>query len=948
MRILNPRRFLLIAILFLQASLLFSAIPAGYYYLLKNKKQAALKTAIHNYCLPMKELAFGSGYGFTWQGFYNTDRRPDSTVIDMYSNTVRKQTSYAAVNGMHIEHSFPKSWWGAYENGAYKDLFHLYPADASANESKNNLPLGEVTGTPGFDNGVTKVGKNGFETAYTDNCFEPADQYKGDFARSYFYIASVYEDLAPLMQSPMVITGSTYPFFKKWSIDLLLKWNKQDPVSDKERARIEAVYGIQGNRNPFIDYPDLAEYIWGADTTQVYPFPAETDPFLITPRRGMTIDFGVILQNDTRTQTLHVQGVNLTSNLQCSLAKNSPSFSLAQQFIPAATAINGIDLSITFTPSAAGSVRDTLLIQGGGLADIIRIPVKALASADFITVEPTDVTPVGGTLQWISDPLATQYRLNVYQGDQKAGDLIISTYVDGSSWNKALELYNGTGKTIDLSKYWLQKQSNGTGYFGSTLKLSGTLDNGKSYVIAHKLSAADLQAKAQLVTDSVLQFNGNDAVQLVRSGVTIDMVGAADAGADVIWGNQLTLQRKATVTHPLSVFNQAEWITLPSDSYAMLGSHPMTLASSSNTIIQNVIVGLSTSYPIENLVPANTYTYNVESMRSGVIVPAINTMQLQTSSLDAPDIVDASNVLSNEFTANWDETAYATGYLLDVMKLNGQADTTVVEGFDNIGTSGTPVLPSGWSGNASGIYTTTTSSGVATPSINLKTNKEWLQPKTYSQAVSKFTFMYRFASTSTGSSVILDGQSNNSWVRLDSLPYKNTSKYYPVYAFTKDQNIKAFKFTFNKPAAGGNLAIDDVAATYGNQDTVYVTKDKVVASNYSVVTGLNENTQYFYRVNATLGSSVSPVSLTTSVKTLVNTKIQDIVNLSIKIKSFRDHINISGLQGNETIQVYSTTGICIYHDKVWSEEKNIPILQSGIFILRIQNNQNTFTGKFLK
>jgi len=939
------KRTVAISFLLIPFSILFAIVPPGYYYFLKNKKQAALKTAIHTYCAPMKELEFGGGAGFTWEGFYNADNRND-TVIDMYSGTIRKFSGFSAVSGMHIEHSFPKSWWGSYENGAYKDLFHLYPADASANESKNNLPLGEVTGTPGFDNGVTKVGKNGFETAYTDNCFEPADQYKGDFARSYFYIASVYENLAPLMQSPMVTTGSTYPFFKKWSIDLLLKWSRQDPVSDKERARIEKVYGIQGNRNPFIDYPDLAEYIWGADTTKVYPFPDETEPFLITPRRGTTIDFGVILQNDARTQTLHIQGANLTSNLQCSLPRNSSSLSLALQSIPAATAMNGMDLSITFTPGAAGSVRDTLLIQGGGLAEVLRIPVKALASADFITVEPTDVTPVGGTLQWISDPLATQYRLNVYQGDQKAGDLIISTYVDGSSWNKALELYNGTGKTIDLSHYSLQKQSNGTGSFGSTLRLAGTLDNGKSYVIAHKLAATDLQAKAQLVTDSILQFNGNDAVQLVRSGVTIDMVGPADAGADVLWGYQLTLQRKPTVTHPASIFNQTEWTTLPNDSYSMLGSHPMTLASSNSYIVQNTIVGLNTSYTIQNLVPNNTYTYSVESMRSGVIAPAINTMQLHTTPLDIPDIVDASNVESNQFTANWDATAYATGYLLDVMKLSGQADTTVVEGFDNVGSSGTP-LPTGWTGNANAIYTTSTSIGVASPSIQLRNFGEWIQTKTYPQPVSKLAFMYRFVTAVTGALLIVDGLSKDHWVRIDSILCKNNSKTYPVYNFNATQALTAFKFTFDK-MTGGNFSIDDIAATYGNQDTVFVAKEMSVSSNYSVLSGLNENTQYFYRVKATLGNAISGVSQTMGVKTLVKTKVATVNSSNIIIGTKKDQVSIAGLNGDENIQIYSLTGMCLYQSKATSTEKVIPFHQNGIFIIRIQNNNFIFAGKIIK
>ena len=165
-----------------------AGVPSGYYYYAKNKKQAALKTALKTYCSPQKELEYGGGPGYTWEGFFYTDQKSDGSVLDMYSNTIRKFSGFSAVDGMHIEHSFPKSWWGAYPNNAYKDLFHLYPADASTNMTKSNLPLGEVSGTPTLDNGVTKVGMNGFGTVYTDNCFEPADEFKGDFARSYFSI----------------------------------------------------------------------------------------------------------------------------------------------------------------------------------------------------------------------------------------------------------------------------------------------------------------------------------------------------------------------------------------------------------------------------------------------------------------------------------------------------------------------------------------------------------------------------------------------------------------------------------------------------------------------------------------------------------------------------------------------------------------------------------------
>lgn len=940
------KSLLLLCIVVFSFNTVYATVPAGYYYFAKNKKKAELKTALQQHCKPMFEFDYGGGPGFTWQGFFVTDRNADNSVIDMYSDSVRYFNGYAAVNGMNIEHSFPKSWWGAYENAAYKDLFHLYPADATTNIVKNNLPLGEVTGTPSLNNGKSKIGKNGFGSVYADNCFEPADEFKGDFARSYFYIATVYENLAPLMQSPMVINNSTYPFWRPWAIDLLLKWNRQDPVSPKELARIEAIYGIQGNRNPFIDYPDLAEYIWGADSTKVYPFPSETQPFLVSPRRGETVDFGVILQNDKRTLPLHILGVNISSDVQVSILHQSSTLSLSTPVIPASNALNGTDLSISFTPAAAGIVLDTLLIQGGGLAEILRIPVKALASSDFITLEPNEILPVGGTINWISDPLATNYRLNVYQGDQQAGDLIISTYVEGSSWNKSIELFNGTGKTIDLSKYYLQKQSNGAGYFGSTQRLSGSLSNGKSYVIVHKQAASDLLAKANLVTDSLLQYNGNDAIQLVRSGVTIDMVGPVNAGADVMWGVDLTLQRKPDVTHPAVTFNAAEWTTLPIDSYSMLGNHSMTLTSSKNYILQNVLTGLTTNYSIQNLSPESTYTYSIESMRSGVVVPSINTMQLHTSALDAPEISEASNISSHQFTANWGPAAYATGYLLNVFTASGQANTTETEGFDNVGTSGSPVLPNGWTGSVSGVYNTTASSGIATPSLNPKTNGEWVQTKMYPNPVSKLTFMYRFASASAGSSFVIEALSNNAWTNIATVPYNaSTSKFYPVYNFTKDQGIKAFRFTYNK-VGSGNLALDDIAVTYGSQDTTYVEKNKAVPGNSFVVNGLNAATTYFYQVRATLGSSVSATSDIMKVATLVTDAVKNNKINTVKVFCNKDEVTISGMVGNEQVQVYSITGVCVYNRRNYRNTLTIRLPQQGMYILKVSGSDDRTTIKF--
>jgi hypothetical protein len=255
--------------------LIFATIPQGYYNNLNGKQSAALKTELHNILMQdtSRYYSYGSGSTHTWNGFYYTDRDSiNNLVIDMYSPTLRYFASnYIAINfpafgqELHIEHSLPKSWWGSHEWAAYKDLNHLYPADGSTNLSKNDNPLGVVSGTPTKDNGVSKIGPAVYDE-YVGNVFEPANQYKGDFARTYFYMATAYEHYRNLWDNSKpenMMQNNTYPVFKTWAVQLLLQWHRQDPVSPKELTRNAKVYSIQGNRNPFIDYPALAEYIWG-------------------------------------------------------------------------------------------------------------------------------------------------------------------------------------------------------------------------------------------------------------------------------------------------------------------------------------------------------------------------------------------------------------------------------------------------------------------------------------------------------------------------------------------------------------------------------------------------------------------------------------------------------------------------------------------------------------
>ena len=288
--------FLIGVALIASLSLMAEAIPAGYYDAANGKKDAELKTALSQIIYPVdwsqmtgtndinvqfnaKNRYKYSGRTpnimndnlYTWDGFLWTDTREDGSVWDMYSPYIYYMVpdEYGAVSipDQEIEHCFPKSWWGGTDNDAYKDLHHLNPANGKANNNKSNYPPGHVTTGDKIDNGVFRMDSE-TKSQYDWACYEPCLEYRGDFARAYFYIVTAYENFTwATTGSPYnaanALDNSSYLEFKPWLIQVLLDWHRADPVSEKEINRNNRVSDIQHNRNPFIDYPDLVEYIWG-------------------------------------------------------------------------------------------------------------------------------------------------------------------------------------------------------------------------------------------------------------------------------------------------------------------------------------------------------------------------------------------------------------------------------------------------------------------------------------------------------------------------------------------------------------------------------------------------------------------------------------------------------------------------------------------------------------
>lgn len=271
-------------------------MPVGYYDAIQGQQDSILKTTLHHIICGGERYAYGpatyhstngiakadsvsptgeiiyhkgdtlwrigdfKAYG-TWSGFLTCDRQSDGSVWDMYSATKRYfPIAGGSAAGMDIEHCFPKSWWGATENDAYRDLYHLNPADRVANNNKSNYPPGILADSNKVNNGSFFMGR---DNTWGGFAFTVADEYKGDFARAYFYIATAYQDFTWGADYKKYVTNSSYLVFTPYLTQVLLDWHRTDPVSEKETDRLDAISSIQHNRNPYIEYPELVEYIWG-------------------------------------------------------------------------------------------------------------------------------------------------------------------------------------------------------------------------------------------------------------------------------------------------------------------------------------------------------------------------------------------------------------------------------------------------------------------------------------------------------------------------------------------------------------------------------------------------------------------------------------------------------------------------------------------------------------
>lgn len=259
------------------------SIPAGYYASAIGLTGSPLRVALHNI---IKNHTVQS-YDFAFTAYQTTDVKPNGKVWDMYSDVPGGTPPYEYTfdqhhggtgegSGYNREHSWPQAWFNSL-SPMVSDLWIIYPTDAKVNEYRANYPYG-VVGTASITslNG-SKVGPN-IAPGYSSTVFEPINAYKGDLARSTFYVATRYfnED-AGWTGSPAASGANLQP----WAAQLYAQWSANDAVSWKERLRNGAIYTFQNNRNPFVDHPEWVAMIFdSANVVAVDDAPARTSRLL--------------------------------------------------------------------------------------------------------------------------------------------------------------------------------------------------------------------------------------------------------------------------------------------------------------------------------------------------------------------------------------------------------------------------------------------------------------------------------------------------------------------------------------------------------------------------------------------------------------------------------------------------------------------------------------------
>lgn len=570
-------------------------------------------------------------YSQVWTALTETDEDPSNSdnvillyrgiSIPKFSNGSGSQSNDQ--DNWNREHTWPKSHgFSSQSNEAYTDIHHLRPTDISVNSARGNLD---------FDNSDSPLNESPLNRVDSDS-FEPRDAVKGDVARMAFYMDTRYNgaDVTPDLQILDRLTSVGEPALGR--LCRLIEWHNSDPVDAIEQNRNDRIYEFQGNRNPFIDHPEWVDMLFTADactdtetpTDPTEPDPVEPDP--VDPDDGET---GTPSNTGTVFISEYIEGSSYNKALEL-YNPSSNDIDLATQGYTLGRFSNGNTNATTISLSGVIAANSTFVIAHTSANDDIKAVAHLLTGSlshngddAYILYKGDHVVDSFGHVgedpgsQWGADDFATKdntLRRNpsVISGDTVFDDafapelewtgfgkdvvsglgehtiinpeIFISEYIEGSSYNKALELYNPAGTSVDLSanNYQLARFTNGS-TTGAFIDLTGVIAGGDVFVIANSAAADEILNVADQLSGNI-SHNGDDGYVLYKDGIVIDSLGTVGEDPGSEWGTDLqstkdnTLVRNSAVTAGDIItddaFNPAlEWEGYAKDTFDNLGSH---------------------------------------------------------------------------------------------------------------------------------------------------------------------------------------------------------------------------------------------------------------------------------------------------------------------------------------------------------------------------------------
>ena len=254
---------------------------SGYYASADGLTGYALKSELHNIIDNHSTQSYSALWSFYLSYGRDTFYENDGSILDIYSENPSGSDPFTFTAGSdqcgsysgesdcyNREHAFPRSWFGGAVSPMNTDIHHIFPTDGYVNARRSSYPYGEVGSASYISSNGSRLGSAASGLGYSGTVFEPIDEFKGDIARAYFYMATRYEDVVSGWENQSsygdaTLNGSSNQVYENWFLNMLLSWHAQDPVSQKEIDRNDAAYSFQGNRNPFVDHPELVGEIWG-------------------------------------------------------------------------------------------------------------------------------------------------------------------------------------------------------------------------------------------------------------------------------------------------------------------------------------------------------------------------------------------------------------------------------------------------------------------------------------------------------------------------------------------------------------------------------------------------------------------------------------------------------------------------------------------------------------